>query len=310
MGIYIHWPFCLNKCPYCDFNSHVRDKIDQDHFLKTYYKEIDNFKTLLPNAKTASIFFGGGTPSLMEPRLVEGLIHKVLETWPAENNPEITLEANPSSVEANRFKGYREAGVNRVSLGIQALRNDDLKSLGRWHNVREAKEALEIAKKTFSRVSFDLIYARPNQSFENWRLELKEALLMAEGHLSLYQLTIEDGTAFAQAHKKGRIKLPEENLARDLYNLTQDMCEENGLPAYEVSNHARPGQESQHNLIYWKGFGYLGLGPGAHGRLPTKEGMVATALIRKPEGWLNKVEETGTGLIEQQLLSSEDRAVE
>jgi coproporphyrinogen III oxidase-like Fe-S oxidoreductase len=158
VGIYIHWPFCLNKCPYCDFNSHVRDKIDQDHFLKTYYKEIDNFKTLLPNEKTASIFFGGGTPSLMEPRLVEGLIHKVLETWPAENNPEITLEANPSSVEANRFKGYREAGVNRVSLGIQALRNDDLKSLGRWHNVREAKEALEIAKKTFSRVSFDLIY--------------------------------------------------------------------------------------------------------------------------------------------------------
>jgi len=310
IGIYIHWPFCLNKCPYCDFNSHVRESIDQDQFLEAYFKEISNFKKLLPNSNTASIFFGGGTPSLMEPRLVAALIEKVLEVWPSDIVPEITLEANPSSVEAERFRGYRDAGVNRVSLGVQALNNPDLKSLGRLHNVNEAKSALEIAKKTFSRVSFDLIYARPQQTLENWREELSEALEMAEGHLSLYQLTIEDGTAFAQAHKKGRIILPEENLASDLYNLTQDMCENKGLPAYEISNHARPGEESMHNLIYWTGGSYLGLGPGAHGRIPTRNGMMMTSLAKKPEAWLKKVEEQGTGLVEEKMLTNEERALE
>ncbi|WCL54572.1 radical SAM family heme chaperone HemW [Gimibacter soli] len=308
-GIYVHWPFCLKKCPYCDFNSHVRDSVDHDDWSRALIAEIDATAALYPNLKAASIFFGGGTPSLMAPETVAVVIERVRSHWGGDEI-EITLEANPSSVEAGRFRAYREAGVNRLSMGIQSLRDDALQFLGRLHNASEALRALEVARHTFERVSFDLIYARPGMELADWRTELSEALAMAPSHLSLYQLTIEEGTAFWHQYRRGAFALPDEETAAALYDLTQDMTAAAGLPAYETSNHAAMGQESQHNLIYWRGLPYVGIGPGAHGRLPNGSGALATANIKRPEDWLKAVSDTGFGLTETFTVEPLERATE
>ncbi|WP_308911011.1 radical SAM family heme chaperone HemW [Pseudokordiimonas caeni] len=308
-GIYVHWPFCLKKCPYCDFNSHVRESVDHDDWSRALLAEIDATAALYPNLKAASIFFGGGTPSLMAPETVDAVIDRVRQHW-GKGDIEITLEANPSSVEAGRFRAYREAGVNRLSMGIQSLRDDALQFLGRLHNADEALKALEVARHTFDRVSFDLIYARPGMELADWRTELSEALAMAPSHLSLYQLTIEEGTAFWHQYRRGTFALPDEETAAALYDLTQDMTAAAGLPAYETSNHAAVGQESQHNLIYWRGLPYVGIGPGAHGRLPNGSGALATANIKRPEDWLKEVSETGFGLAETFAVDPLERATE
>ena len=266
-GLYVHWPFCEAKCPYCDFNSHVSREIDEDRWRAAYLSEIDRLAELTPDRVLNSVFFGGGTPSLMSPELVNALIERIREKWAFANNIEITLEANPRSVEAGRFRGFSDAGVNRVSMGIQALNNPDLAKLGRLHSVEEARKAFDTARSVFKRISFDLIYARQGQSLNDWRKELTEALAMSVDHLSLYQLTIEQGTAFWERQRRGQLSgLPDEDLSADMYELTQEICDQHGMPAYEVSNHAEPGAESQHNLIYWRYGDYGGIGPGAHGR--------------------------------------------
>lgn len=312
LGIYIHWPFCEAKCPYCDFNSHVRSTIDEAGFEKALLAELDYFADKLEGGRTASIFFGGGTPSLMPPKTTEKLITKVLDRFPSVKGiPEITLEANPGSVEAGKFADFYAAGVNRVSIGVQSLRDDVLKSLGRIHSSDEALKAIKLAKTTFDRFSFDLIYARQNQSLAEWKTELSEALELAEGHLSLYQLTIEPGTAYYLQHKRGRLILPDEDLGADMFELTQDMTNRVGLPAYETSNHAMPGQESQHNLIYWQGGGYLGIGAGAHGRIPQGVGRsLAHNQLKKPESWLNSTIEKGHGTEDSFIVDGDDRAEE
>jgi putative oxygen-independent coproporphyrinogen III oxidase len=310
-GVYVHWPFCASKCPYCDFNSHVRPGgTDQARYLAAFQRELRYFHHLAGPRKVTSIFFGGGTPSLMTPATVGGILEEIARLWGVEPDAEITLEANPSSVEAQRFRGYRAAGVNRVSLGVQALRDDDLRRLGRLHTVHEAKSALAVAASTFDRYSFDLICARPNQQLAAWREELAEALDLASGHLSLYQLTVEQGTPFAALHAAGKLRIPDEEHADALYRLTQEMTAARGLSAYEISNHAAPGQECRHNLLYWRYGEYVGAGPGAHGRILSNGARLATATERSPEQWLALVEEQGHGLVEQVALSPEQQADE
>lgn len=310
-GLYIHWPFCAAKCPYCDFNSHVAATIDMESWARAYLAELDRVAEETPERVLNSVYFGGGTPSLMDPTVVGDILEKVSARWTLANDIEVTLEANPSSVEANRFMGYQRAGVNRVSLGVQALDDSDLKRLGRLHNLHEALQALEIAKNTFSRVNFDLIYARQDQSLENWRAELSRALSFDPDHLSLYQLTIEDGTAFGDRFKRGKLAgLPVEDVAADMYFLTQELCDAAGLPAYEVSNHAKIGQESRHNLIYWRGGDYLGIGPGAHGRITLGAQRFATWTPLGPSDWLQQVSGAGTGEAGREALSASDHAGE
>lgn len=309
-GIYIHWPFCLSKCPYCDFNSHVHDSIDHDRWLSSYLKEIDHAASLTPGRIVETVFFGGGTPSLMKPETVAAIIEKIRKTWPQGNDVEITLEANPTSVEAEKFKAFKEAGVNRVSLGIQSLRADDLKFLGRTHDIHQARQAIELAATTFDRFSFDLIYARPNQTAQMWQEELNEALDLAVGHLSLYQLTIEQGTPFYVQYQRGEFRIPDQELAADLYDITQDTLEARGLPAYEVSNHAKEGEASRHNLIYWRYGDYAGIGPGAHGRLTLPSGKIATRAHRAPDIWLQQVAEQGHGWHTPEPINRTQRTLE
>jgi len=310
-GVYVHWPFCLAKCPYCDFNSHVRAApIDEERYVSALRAELAHRAAAAPGRTVRSIFFGGGTPSLMRPQTVQSVIDAVAANWRLEADAEITLEANPTSVEAGRFRGYRAAGVNRLSLGVQALDDADLKALGRRHDVAEALEAVKIAASIFSRYSFDLIYARPGQSEQAWRAELREAIKLAGDHLSLYQLSFEPDTIFERLRQAGKLTLPDEDLARALFDATQEIAEAAGLPAYEVSNHARPGAESRHNLVYWRYGEYAGVGPGAHGRLVTPEGRRAQATERHPEMWLTQVESEGHGLIENAPLSAEEQGDE
>ena len=310
-GLYIHWPFCQSKCPYCDFNSHVATRIDQSRWLLAFQLEIDRIGALTQGRILNTVFFGGGTPSLMEAATVQGILDCVRATWTVANDIEITLEANPGSVEAARFTGYAKAGVNRVSLGIQSLDPDDLRRLGRMHTVDEAAKAIAIAQSTFDRVSIDLIYARQNQSLPAWRDELHRAIDFGTSHLSLYQLTIEDGTVFGQMHAKNLLKgLPEEDLSADMFELTQEITRNAGLPAYEVSNHARPGDESRHNLIYWRMGDYAGIGPGAHGRLTLDSARFATEAERQPTPWLNRTLSLPGSAEVTDRLSAEDRASE
>jgi len=310
-AVYVHWPFCLSKCPYCDFNSHVRHGgIDETRFLRAYEIEIAAIAARAPNRTVSSIFFGGGTPSLMQPSSVGAILNCIGKHWTVARDVEVTLEANPTSVEATRFRGYRTAGVNRASLGVQALDDASLRELGRLHTAQEALDAVAVARAIFERYSFDLIYARPQQTTDAWAAELKRAIAEAAEHLSLYQLTIEPDTPFFGLHKAGKLKVPDEDLARDLYDLTQIICSDAGLPAYEVSNHARVGAECRHNLVYWRGHDYAGVGPGAHGRLTIDGRRVATATEKRPEAWLTRVEESGTGLIVEEKLTSGEAADE
>ena len=310
-GIYVHWPFCAAKCPYCDFNSHVRHQpVDQPRFVQAFLKEMATMRRLTGSRSVTSIFMGGGTPSLMAPETVDAILNGIARHWHVPDGIEITMEANPSSVEAERFRGYRAAGVNRVSLGVQALNDRDLKFLGRLHDVADALKAIRLARDIFPRMSFDLIYARPNQTVEDWDRELKEAVSYAVDHLSLYQLTIEEGTPFYGLQKAGKLVVPDGEQSAILYEATQEITEREGMPAYEVSNHARPGSESRHNLTYWRYGDYVGIGPGAHGRLTTGGAKIATATERKPEGWLELVEAQGHGMIEQELLEREAQADE
>ncbi len=310
-AVYVHWPFCLAKCPYCDFNSHVRNApVDEARFINAFRAEIRHRAALAPGRTAQSIFFGGGTPSLMRPQTVQAVIDAIAEAWTLAPDAEITLEANPTSVEAGRFRGYRAAGVNRLSIGVQALNDADLKALGRRHTVSEALAAVDVAAAIFQRYSFDLIYARPGQSLQAWRAELTEALRRGSEHLSLYQLTIEPDTIFEQLFKNGKLRLPDADLARALFDATQEIAAAHGLPAYEVSNHARPGAESRHNLIYWRYGEYAGIGPGAHGRLNTESGRRAQATEKHPEMWLTQVEAEGHGLVENDLLSAEEQGDE
>jgi putative oxygen-independent coproporphyrinogen III oxidase len=310
-GLYIHWPFCQSKCPYCDFNSHVATRIDQSRWLTAFQSEIDRIGALTQGRILNTVFFGGGTPSLMEASTVQGILDRIRATWTLANDIEITLEANPSSVEAARFEGYAKAGVNRVSLGIQSLDPEDLRRLGRMHTVDEAAKAIAIAQSTFDRVSIDLIYARQDQTLTTWRDELHRALDFGTSHLSLYQLTIEDGTVFGQMHAKNLLKgLPEEDLSADMFELTQEITRAAGLPAYEVSNHARPGDESRHNLIYWRMGDYAGIGPGAHGRLTLDSTRFATEAERQPAPWLNQTVVKPGSAETTDRLSPEDRAAE
>lgn len=309
-GLYIHWPFCQSKCPYCDFNSHVAADVDQSRWQTAFLAEIERVGAETEGRVLQTVFFGGGTPSLMAPELVDAILCKIRETWSLANNVEITMEANPGSVEAGRFKGYRAAGVNRVSVGVQALNDTDLKALGRLHSVKEAKAAILVAQNTFERVSFDLIYARQQQSLEAWRAELQEALAMASGHLSLYQLTIEDGTAFGDRFRRGLLRgLPNEDLGADMYLATQEMTEAAGYSAYEVSNYAKTGQESVHNCIYWNAGDYAGIGPGAHGRLTIGGVRYATEATARPSGWLNAIE-TGSGAERRQIVPQKEQGLE
>jgi oxygen-independent coproporphyrinogen-3 oxidase len=310
-GVYVHWPFCLSKCPYCDFNSHVRHApIDEERFAHAFAREIETTAARTPGRTVTSIFLGGGTPSLMQPRTVGSILDSIGRHWRVADNVEVTLEANPTSVEATRFRGYRTAGVNRVSLGVQALDDASLKALGRLHSAREALDAVKIARGAFDRYSFDLIYARPDQTPQMWADELKLAISEAAEHLSLYQLTIEEGTPFFGLHAAGKLKTPDEALARELYDVTQDVCAQHGLPAYEISNHARVGAECQHNLVYWRGDEYAGIGPGAHGRLDIDGIRHATATEKRPEAWLMRVEANGHGVVTDDDLNSEERADE
>jgi putative oxygen-independent coproporphyrinogen III oxidase len=310
-GVYVHWPFCASKCPYCDFNSHVRfGAVDEPRFSAAFAREIAHMAALTPGRTVTSIFLGGGTPSLMKPATVGGILDSITKAWTVVPDAEITLEANPSSVEAERFAGYRAAGVNRVSLGVQAMNDVDLKALGRLHSAAEARRAIDIAAATFERFSFDLIYARPSQTPETWRAELTEALALVRDHLSLYQLTIEEGTPFAGLHRAGKLAIPDPDLADTLYEITQELTEAAGVPAYEISNHARPGAESRHNLTYWRYGEYAGIGPGAHGRLIVDGVRRTMATERQPEAWLDAVERSGNGLVESNVLSRAEQADE
>ncbi len=310
-GIYVHWPFCLSKCPYCDFNSHVRQApVDEARFLAAFRQELAHRAALTPGRSVRSIFFGGGTPSLMDPSTVGSLLDAVGRHWTVEPGAEVTLEANPTSVEATRFRGYRAAGVNRVSLGVQALDDADLRALGRLHTAAEALAAVEVAATHFERFSFDLIYARPGQTVGGWKAELDGAIARAAEHLSLYQLTIEPDTMFERLHKAGKLAVPDPEQARALWEVTQEVTAARGLPAYEVSNHARPGAESRHNLVYWRYGEYLGVGPGAHGRVLTPSGRRAQSTERHPEMWLTVVEGEGHGLVSDESLSAEEQGDE
>jgi putative oxygen-independent coproporphyrinogen III oxidase len=311
-GVYVHWPFCLAKCPYCDFNSHVRHQPpDQARHLAAFRREIAHRAALTPGRTVTSVFFGGGTPSLMEPATVGGILDAIAGAWTLAPDAEITLEANPTSVEAGRFRGYRAAGVNRLSIGVQALDDADLKALGRMHSVDEALSAVRTAAAIFDRYSFDLIYGRsPDHTPELWRAELERAIGHAAEHLSLYQLTIEPGTAFEALHRAGKLKVPDETLGRALWDITQEVTERHGMPAYEISNHARPGAESRHNLVYWRYHDYAGVGPGAHGRLAVEGARRAQSTRKRPEDWLQAVETNGHGLEEDIALDRSEQGDE
>jgi oxygen-independent coproporphyrinogen-3 oxidase len=310
-GVYVHWPFCAAKCPYCDFNSHVRHAPpDQPRFAAAFARELARFSTLAGGRTVTSIFLGGGTPSLMQPATVGAILETIAGLWPVAADAEVTLEANPSSVEAGRFRSYRAAGVNRVSLGVQSLDDAALKSLGRIHNVAEARRAVDLARATFPRLSFDLIYARPGQTLDEWRIELGAAIAMAADHLSLYQLTIEPETTFDRLHAAGKLVVPEQELAAEFYELTQEVTGARGLPAYEISNHAAPGAESRHNMTYWRYQDYVGVGPGAHGRVTVDGVKRATTTEKSPEAWLATVERVGHGLTSYETLALEEAADE
>lgn len=310
-GLYLHWPYCESKCPYCDFNSHVATGVDQRRWQNAYLSEIERLGQQTPGRILDTVFFGGGTPSLMEPGLVASILEKIRSTWRSRNDPEVTLEANPGSVEAGRFQAYRDAGVNRISMGMQAMNDDALRKLGRRHTTEDARNAFDIARRCFDRVSFDLIYARQDQTLVAWRDELTRALALAVDHLSLYQLTIEDGTAFAdRLARGGLLGLPTEDLAADMYDLTQDLCDKFGMPSYEVSNHARPGSESRHNLIYWRGGDYVGVGPGAHGRLTIDGVRWATEAPKAPALWLSMVEAGKPGELPREKMTAEEHGLE
>jgi len=306
-GIYVHWPFCKAKCPYCDFNSHVRhEAVDAMRYAKALVRELQYVRQFAPDRKVTSIFFGGGTPSLMPPEAVGLVLDAITLLWQVAEDIEITLEANPTSVEAQNFRGYRTAGVNRVSVGVQSLNADDLAALGRQHTPREALAAFRLAGKIFPRVSFDMIYARPGQTIDSWSAELKLALAEQQGHMSLYQLTIEPETRYFDLFQTGKLLIPNDDDAAELYEVTQELTEAAGLPSYEISNHAKPGHESRHNLTYWRYHDYAGVGPGAHGRL----GGLATVSEKYPETWLNRVEREGHALSEQQRLTAAEQAPE
>jgi oxygen-independent coproporphyrinogen-3 oxidase len=310
-GVYVHWPFCLSKCPYCDFNSHVRHAaIDEARFLRAFHAEIATTAARAPGRTVSTVFFGGGTPSLMQPATVGAILDAIGKHWTVADDAEVTLEANPTSVEATRFRGYRAAGVNRVSLGVQALDDGALKALGRTHTAQEALAAVAIARAEFDRYSFDLIYARPGQSPDAWAVELRRALAEAAEHLSLYQLTIEAETPFATLHASGKLAIPDEDAARALYDTTQEVCGTAGLAAYEISNHAMPGAECRHNLVYWRAHEYAGVGPGAHGRLDVDGERRATVTEKRPEAWLMRVESLGHGLVSDDALTREEIADE
>ena len=310
LGVYIHWPFCKSKCPYCDFNSHVRDGVEQTRWRKALLTELEHAAREAPGRRVETMFFGGGTPSLMEPETVAALIARTKELWDAAPDIEITLEANPTSVEAGRFAALAQAGVNRVSLGVQALDAASLEFLGREHSADEALAALETARRHFTRYSFDLIYARPGQTPETWSDELDRALGLAGEHLSLYQLTIERGTRFFTDHARGAFILPDEDASATMFELTQQRLGEAGLPAYEISNHARPGAACRHNLIYWRYQDYVGIGPGAHGRFAEGEAKCATRRASGPEAWLEAVERDGHGTVDKTLVSGRERVEE
>ena len=310
-GIYIHWPFCTAKCPYCDFNSHVRNNIDQKQWLKSYLNEVNRVSKSTSSRFLDSVFFGGGTPSLIEPWVINDILNEIQKHWTTKDNFEVTLEANPGSVDAKNFKAYKSAGVNRISMGIQSLNEKDLKALGRTHTVREALSAFEIAQQNFTAVSFDLIYARQNQKLTQWEVELTQALDLGANHMSLYQLTIEQGTAFGDRYNRGLLKgLPSDDISSELYDITSNLCEERGLSAYEVSNYARKGFESVHNLVYWRYGDYIGIGPGAHGRLTVDGKKYATETFLSPEEWLAKVENRGSGESCVTELSTAQQAAE
>ena len=310
-GVYIHWPFCLSKCPYCDFNSHVRAAaIDQPRYAAAFETELASTAARIGARTVSTIFIGGGTPSLMQPATVAAVLDAIARHWTVAANAEITLEANPTSVEAERFDGFRAAGVNRVSLGVQALDDTALAGLGRRHTAAEALAAVRVAQSAFERSSFDLIYARPGQTLEAWETELRAAIAEAAEHLSLYQLTIEQGTPFAALHASGKLTLPAPELARAFYDVTQEVCAAEGLPAYEVSNHARNGAQCRHNLIYWRYHEYAGIGPGAHGRIVVDGKRRATATEPRPEDWLARVESAGHGLIVDEMLTRAQMADE
>lgn len=305
-GLYVHWPFCQAKCPYCDFNSHVRAEIDEKAWIRAYSSEIARVAEETGGRVLRTIFFGGGTPSLMSPELVARIIDDARAAWRPANDLEITLEANPTSVEAARFRAFRAAGVNRVSVGLQSLRDADLRSLGRMHSADEGRRAFALARETFPRASFDLIYARQDQTLAEWEAELAEALALGADHVSLYQLTIEQGTVFHQRLSRGGLRgLPDEDLAADLFHLTQDMTAAAGLPAYEISNHARPGQEARHNMIYWQSGDWAGIGPGAHGRLTLDGARIATEAHREPGRWLDAAT-GGSGEVRRETLTARD----
>lgn len=305
-GLYIHWPFCEAKCPYCDFNSHVSRTIDQQAWRDAYLLELERGAAETKGRVLNAVFFGGGTPSLMDPESVADVIAAIYRLWPVANDLEITLEANPGSVEAGRFKGFRDAGVNRVSMGIQALNDADLRQLGRIHNTTEALAAFDIARSTFDRVSFDLIYGRQNQTLSEWKTELKQALSLAIDHISLYQLTIEQGTAFGDRYAVGKLRgLPDDDLGADMYAATQEICDQMGMPSYEVSNHARDSAQSRHNLIYWRYGDYLGIGPGAHGRLTNNGDRFATECFSNPKRWLDAAVSGATEKPREQLAKSD-----
>ncbi len=310
-GIYLHWPFCMAKCPYCDFNSHVRHQpVDQPRFAQSFLREMATLRERTGPRTVTSIFLGGGTPSLMQPQTVGALLDGIAKYWSVADDIEVSLEANPTSVEADRFRGYRAAGVNRVSLGVQALNDRDLKRLGRLHSVAEAKVAIGLAREIFPRLSFDLIYARPDQTIADWNAELCEAVALAADHLSLYQLTIEEGTQFYNLWKAGKLTTPDPDHAAALYEETQRVTTELGLPAYEISNHAVKGRESQHNLVYWRYGEYVGIGPGAHGRFRENGARTVTMTEKHPETWVDKVEASGHGIIEEEYLTPEQEGDE
>ena len=309
-GLYVHWPFCKAKCPYCDFNSHVRTAVDHDRWRAALVRELDHMAAATGPRPLSSIFFGGGTPSLMQPATVAAVIERAVERWQPVDDLEITLEANPTSFEAEVFAGFRAAGINRVSLGVQALDDGDLRFLGRQHSAAEALAAVRRARGLFGRVSFDLIYARPDQTLAGWTAELGRALAEAPDHLSVYQLTIEEGTRFHTLWQRGALPTLDEAVQADLFDLTQAVLADAGLPAYEVSNHARPGQESRHNLVYWRYGDYAGIGPGAHGRLTLGDAKWATRTHRAPEIWLDKVEMLGTSEQERAAVDPADRLAE
>lgn len=310
ISIYVHWPFCLAKCPYCDFNSHVRATIDEEAMAAALLQEINHYADLVGRREVKSIFFGGGTPSLMSAKTVEGVLSRIEEKLGFSENIEITLEANPTSVEAAKFSDFSGAGVNRVSIGIQALNSEDLKALGREHSVDEALEAINLSQKYFKRSNFDLIYARMGQTTSEWEKELNAAIKMANGHLSLYQLTIEQGTPFYGQWRQGKLVIPDEDVSAEMYDLTNQICADRGYPIYEVSNYARFGEESRHNLTYWKYNDYIGIGAGAHGRISYGGHTYSTVQNKKPETWLKAVQKNGHATKEMTKLSQREMAEE